>query len=417
MRERLFTGSAIVLLVIASAVLYLNWEQVRALNLPLALTLLVFALFCINSGFSLPDQGYVSFDRVAQVSSILVLGPVPAAAINGLASLIFPLRRLLKGEPLRKVLDSSVANAGMMTLVIFISGSVYQTAGGEVPVQHVAAGNVMALLLMAVSLHGLNELCMVWFVYLRSGRVGQSINGFGYSVEMFGVLMGILVAAVLPALQAIEFALLMMVMAAGMMILKQLAELRQSLSEKVAQRTQELEEKTAALNDLARRDSLTELLNRRAMDEWLVQACAGPAAPQVSVALLDVDHFKSINDQHSHALGDAVLGEVGRLISETLQDEDAAARFGGDEFLLAFKATDRDQLKRRCEALLNKLRSLQWDSSSQTLGQPLQVTASMGLAIGRCEPNPARLIARADQQLYRAKHAGRDQLSIEQPES
>ncbi len=409
MRERLFTGSAIVLLVIASGALFLLWEQMQGLNPALVLSLLAFALFCINSGFSLPQHGYVSFDRVAQVSSILVLGPVPAAAINGLASFVFPFRRLLKGEPLRQVLDSSAANAGMMTLVILISGLVYQAAGGDIPIQELSAHNALALLLMAVCLHGLNELCMVWFMYLRTGSARHAVNVFGYAVELFSIMIGILLAAVLPVLPVPEFALLMIVLGVGMIILKQLAELRLSLSEKVAQRTRELEEKSAALNDLARRDSLTELLNRRAMDAWLAEAFHGSKSPQVSLALLDIDHFKSINDQHSHAQGDAVLIGVAELVAKLLGQDGVAARFGGDEFVVAVRGMARESLLSRFEELLEQLRTKDWAISDR----PVRITASIGVALCREQDDPGQLLARADRRLYQAKLAGRNQVCAE----
>ncbi len=409
MREKLFTATAALLLLVAVGVLATRWDALQATSLPVELLLLLLALFCINSGFTLPDHGYVSFDRVAQVASILVLGPIPAAAINGLASLMFPLRRLWQGEPWRRVLDSSMANAGMMALVVFFSGTLYQWAGGEVPILSLSADNLPALFLMGVCLHGLNELCMLWFVYLRNGSLGLSISAFGYSVELFGIVMGVLVAAALPVMPVLEFTLLLVVMAVGMIVLKQLAELRMSLSEKVAQRTQELEEKTAALNELARRDPLTELLNRRAMDAWLAEVFARAGAPALTVALLDIDHFKAVNDDHSHALGDTVLCEMANLIGGVLESGDAAARFGGDEFLLAFPGAGAASIARRCQLLIAGLRNRKWGEE----GPGLQVTASMGVATREAEDSPARLTARADRHLYAAKQAGRNRVCFD----
>ncbi len=409
MREKLFTGTAALLLLIAVVLLALRGDELEAANWPVALMLFMFALFCINSGFSLPGQGYVSFDRVAQVASILVLGPVPAAAINGLASLIFPLRRLAQGQSWRQVSDSCMANAGMMSLLVLASGSLYQWAGGEVPLLGVSAANLPALFLMGVCLHSLNELCMAGFMYLRTGRAGLSMDVFGYAVELFGIVMGVLVAAVLPVLPQVEFVLLMIVMAVGMVVLRELAELRMSLSDKVAQRTQELEEKTAALNDLARRDSLTELLNRRAMDAWLEDVFACTDAPRLTVALLDIDHFKSVNDEHSHALGDAVLCEVARLIGRALEPSDVAARFGGDEFLLAFAHADAASVARRCKGLIIALREQGWGAESPEL----RVTASMGAATREDGDTPRQLIARADRRLYAAKQSGRNRLCFD----
>ena len=97
---------------------------------PLLLFFLLFGLFTISIGYAHPVFGYVSFERVAQVSSILVLGPVDAAWINGLASLIYPWHRLRYGVPLRTVALAAVTNAGLMSLMVLASGLMYVAIGG-----------------------------------------------------------------------------------------------------------------------------------------------------------------------------------------------------------------------------------------------------------------------------------------------
>ena len=94
---------------------------------------LLYGLFTIHMGCMHPRVGHVSFDRVAQVASILVLGPVPAAWINGLASLLWPLQRLREGRPLRDVMSASLHNSGLMTLMIVGCGQLYVLLSGPVP--------------------------------------------------------------------------------------------------------------------------------------------------------------------------------------------------------------------------------------------------------------------------------------------
>ena len=98
-----------------------------------ALFFFLFGVFTITMGYARPGFGHVSFDRVAQMSCILVLGPVDAAWINGLASLVYPLHRVLKGVPPYEVFLASMHNAGMSILVILGCGSLYVFLGGLVP--------------------------------------------------------------------------------------------------------------------------------------------------------------------------------------------------------------------------------------------------------------------------------------------
>ena len=105
-----------------------------------ALFFLAYGLLAISIGYEHPNLGYYSFDRVAQVASILVLGPVYAALINGLASFIYPWHRLWKGVPLRNVLYAALTNSGLMTLIVLIAGSAYVALGGPIPLETSPAG-------------------------------------------------------------------------------------------------------------------------------------------------------------------------------------------------------------------------------------------------------------------------------------
>jgi diguanylate cyclase (GGDEF)-like protein len=161
--------------------------------------------------------------------------------------------------------------------------------------------------------------------------------------------------------------------------------------------------------ELAHRDALTGLHNRRYADDRLpvLLSEAAAAGRPLAAAILDLDHFKRVNDTLSHDVGDLVLREVGRLLTEAVPEPGFAARLGGEEFLLVLPGTGVRAAVRLCERLSARLRGHDW--APITGGLP--VTASIGVTAtvdGRV--TPAMLLSRADRQLYAAKHAGRDRV-------
>jgi diguanylate cyclase (GGDEF)-like protein len=128
----------------------------------------------------------------------------------------------------------------------------------------------------------------------------------------------------------------------------------------------------------------------------------------VSLAIVDLDHFKRINDTLSHSTGDAVLKQVSELIAEAATaDGSIAGRLGGEEFLLILPDVDRDEAHRRCERLRQRLQSYAW----RPLTGDLTVTTSIGVATSpRGDDIMPDLLARADENLYAAKRGGRNQV-------
>lgn len=158
----------------------------------------------------------------------------------------------------------------------------------------------------------------------------------------------------------------------------------------------------------ANEDYLTGLLNRRAFDAGLADAFqqAQRSGEPLSLALLDIDFFKRINDQCSHAAGDAALREIAMLIREQVRSVDFASRWGGEEFAVLFRAAGLDEARRVCERLRAAIERHDFGS----LHRGLRVTVSIGLASHAGLSHHDKLIQRADDALYRAKAQGRNQV-------
>jgi two-component system, cell cycle response regulator len=168
---------------------------------------------------------------------------------------------------------------------------------------------------------------------------------------------------------------------------------------------QELIEQTRRLETLIFEDSLTGLANRRYILTQLgsqVSAARRHGRP-VSVAIVDIDHFKPVNDEHGHHAGDLVLVAVAASLSNHLRAEDQLGRLGGEEFLVVLPDTDAAAAERVTE----KLRCEVAGTRVQHDGHELSVTVSIGMATWDGEP-PEELLRRADEALYAAKAAGRD---------
>ncbi|MGA2550711.1 MAG: tetratricopeptide repeat-containing diguanylate cyclase [Burkholderiaceae bacterium] len=166
-------------------------------------------------------------------------------------------------------------------------------------------------------------------------------------------------------------------------------------------------------------DSLTGLHNRRSLDVRLdadlrrTQRYAG----RLSVALADIDYFKRINDQLSHAVGDDVLRTIASIMRESIRVTDYVARYGGEEFALVFPETSLEEAAAVCEKIRERIASYPWESIHPEMGGDLNVTISFGVteAASYFQKHDA-LVAYADTLLYRAKNAGRNQVHADPPE-
>ncbi len=161
----------------------------------------------------------------------------------------------------------------------------------------------------------------------------------------------------------------------------------------------------------ALRDGLTKLFNKRYLMDRLDSELKFAQRHETSVSLLmiDVDHFKRINDTKGHLAGDAVLGHFAHVLSRAVRNEDVVARFGGEEFAIILRAIGLDPATHMAE----RLRRTVERARISFRAHELTATVSIGVAGFPSTPvvTPDDLVAAADQALYRAKHAGRNRVS------
>ncbi|MCJ0825258.1 diguanylate cyclase [Luteimonas sp. 50] len=161
----------------------------------------------------------------------------------------------------------------------------------------------------------------------------------------------------------------------------------------------------AKLEDLAARDALTGALNRRAMNRELQLAVEANQrhATAFGLAILDIDHFKRVNDSHGHEAGDQVLVDLVALLQGAVRKLDQVYRMGGEEFVVLFTAVDAPALPGLCEGLRARI-------EAQLHGGDDPITVSIGCAMLQRGEDSGSWLARADAALYRAKRAGRNRV-------
>jgi diguanylate cyclase len=149
------------------------------------------------------------------------------------------------------------------------------------------------------------------------------------------------------------------------------------------------------LLQISQEDPLTGLANRRRLDDVLAAGVDGH-----TVALIDVDHFKQVNDQYSHQIGDEVLRRLAVLLQQGCRPPDVAARYGGEEFAVLFRGLPEPAAFAATEQIRRAVEEFPWGS----IAPGLTITVSVGVAAGD------NLLADADRRLYQAKHAGRNRV-------
>jgi diguanylate cyclase len=176
----------------------------------------------------------------------------------------------------------------------------------------------------------------------------------------------------------------------------------------LAQANQQLETDAAMLREQALLDPLTGVANRRRLDHELAlrfDQAVSQAVP-LCVALLDIDHFKQVNDRFSHAVGDEVLRRLASILRRQCREHDLVARYGGEEFVLIFAQVGPGPALQACERIREAVQRHDWSQ----LQAGLAITVSVGLAEVSGQTDAAAGLQTADALLYRAKAAGRNRV-------
>jgi diguanylate cyclase len=208
------------------------------------------------------------------------------------------------------------------------------------------------------------------------------------------------------AQRALVWLTIVYALARFMLFTGRMGELRAALH----QRNQELKESMTRIEQLANVDELTQVWNRRALMRFVEEEVgrAERTGSEFCLALIDLDHFKRINDTFGHPRGDQVLKEVAAVIATGLRTSDRLGRFGGEEFVCVLVDTSLEGGRAVLERVRSRIAHGNWDGLEATCG----LTLSAGLAARRPGENVDALLERADAALYQAKRAGRNRLML-----
>ena len=351
-----------------------------------------------------------------------------------------PRRRTLVGMALL-ALTLMAASAAVMLLVAHSSTTVDQTA-----LQWWAALSVGGLVVMTAFIRSgetarlrdpsLTIPQMVWTI--TSGAVAYVLAGDARGLVLsvlamilffgtFGLtvaeVIGIGVYALLAFASAIgvssrfnanasgyldiAYALMVLIVLSGCIALN----LRiQRIRAKLQQQREALAQALEVNRELATRDELTGLINRRAMLDLMAleHSRSLRSGRPLLLAQLDIDHFKPINDQHGHATGDRALQAFAGTVAASVRDTDVLARWGGEEFVLMLTDTSADHARELLERIRQAVQALEIAHSAGSL----QLTVSIGLAQHLPGDTVEHTLERADQALYRAKALGRNRVVV-----
>lgn len=241
-------------------------------------------------------------------------------------------------------------------------------------------------------------------------RATQAFGVSLFALLLFGVAMAVMIRldpqVYVPAIEVGHYLMLMAMLPAVSLLVGRLARIRQRL----AAQKRELAHALDKLQAMAMRDDLTGLLNRRHMQALLeqeVQRCQRSGS-SFCVALLDIDHFKRINDQHGHAAGDEVLRAFAQQSVGAIRNSDLLARWGGEEFVVMLPDTHMPPAVAGIERLREQVQALKVVVGATELG----VTVSAGLTQHKADETLTQTLERADRLLYEAKHQGRDRVVV-----
>jgi diguanylate cyclase (GGDEF)-like protein len=256
---------------------------------------------------------------------------------------------------------------------------------------------------------------MLLFIILMFGMFTATSRQLIRSSVLAGVVFGAaffataLQATASPTtvkLQMVYFGVMVIMLVSVCLLVNEMARMRARLTQRKADLTAAL----AQIKELAIRDELTGLFNRRHMVNVLNAEGQRTDRSQgkFCLCLIDVDHFKSINDQLGHGVGDEVLRSLSNVIAAGLRETDVVARWGGEEFLVLFTDTDCEDAAQ----VVDRMRQMLSETVVHAAQPDLRVTFSAGLTTYQVDEPIVATIERADQALYQAKATGRNRTEL-----
>lgn len=261
--------------------------------------------------------------------------------------------------------------------------------------------SLLRLLLLAVPLYGV----MYAAIHLARSQV-MLVSMVTASVYLSGVVYLTAVDAVdlnIEVFTGLAFAALL----AGVLLI---GTEFQAMRDGLLERNRGLRDAMERLQDMALKDDLTGLHNRRSITELLARqkALADRGAQTFTLCYCDLDHFKVVNDRYGHAVGDVALKQFAELASAVVRNVDYVARFGGEEFLLVLVDADTGTANQVAQRLADHTRQM-WIPGTDNA---FKMTVSVGIASYQVGERVQDLINRADEALYQAKRSGRDRVVL-----
>lgn len=381
------------------------------------------AFYMLSAGLFLASMSGLSYQYLWPLSPWLANTSIPLTeALSVLAYVLFGGYFLEIDHELPRM--QRLIRAMIVLAALSVAASLF------VPYHAIIRWNTVIALLCMLTLYGIGIQRLrhgygpaLWYLISWSlmllGTSIYALAAFGYAADYLAneILMQIALggqvllltyAAVVRVRQLIEQVLEMQTHAK--------AELEQVVEERTAELQSALQT-LAQVNDKLKRqnirDELTNLYNRRYLDEAIEQAfsVARRHKMPLSLILLDADHFKTINDSYGHAFGDECLRGIAQVMAEVVKrPRDTVARYGGEEFVIVLPGTDLNGARHVADTLLERIRTLPLTTPS---GKTVQITVSAGVAQLRSDDiNVLSWFQRADNALYEAKQAGRDRATL-----
>lgn len=259
-------------------------------------------------------------------------------------------------------------------------------------------------------------------VYRRPRGLAQSLMGLACGIALGTLAVGVHLQpdthGITTGIAIISISLYLMLVGhisyTRNQILHDARERQRLIENELKQRIEENQLLQARLQEQANRDPLTGLYNRRYLDDSLqreIDRCCRVGSP-TSLVLMDIDHFKPINDTHGHVAGDAVLSQLAAILGSLSRNSDILCRFGGEEFLVVLPDTSLEIALKRAEEYRQAIEN----TPMVTEKGPLSITLSAGVASFTDCVEGDSLIHMADKALYQAKEQGRNRVVAWQPD-